>query len=117
MTPARRSVIALQLPWAARAQVDVRAIDYVMSARAAIARPGAVWWWGRRPVAGRSYAVCYLCDHELTGWSGTTRIPAIARAHVIRHRDYHMNDYHPTSGNDTAGTLPAGAAPGQEADR
>lgn len=112
--PRRR---ALSTPWAARAQGDVRSLDLILSARAAIARPGAVWWWGRRLTGTRSAAVCYLCDADITSWSGTTRMPSAAIEAVIAHRGGHVADYGSTIGTDAAGARPTADAHGQEADR
>lgn len=85
--PADVVAAGLRLPWAARAQDAVEALDWAFTERARLRRPAVRWWWGRRSSAFGQAAVCYLCGATIATWSGRFPMTSGARARILAHRE------------------------------
>lgn len=101
----------LNLPLAARRQIDVTTLDYALTDYARLRHDRIRWWWGER--AGDDYhgALCYVCDRLIVTWDTRYPITGAAQAAIQEHRRSHDATDITAPASVTAGTSPAANAP------
>lgn len=78
---------SLDLPRAARLQVELVALDLRLQAVARERHPTARWWWGVRERDHGRGAWCYLCERMVQTWDTRYPLTGAARAAIVAHRD------------------------------
>lgn len=80
-------------PRAQREQATSGEWDTLMVNLAREKHPTIAWWWGyRHPATGGHFAVCYICEEEMTTVRPAGGLTDAQRRAILDHRAGHYTD-------------------------